>query len=74
MTNDILLEIVTNTNKNIEAFVNEHVGFDKNDQITFTKPTDIHEIRSSDWFILPALSIETKPSLSERFILPRLFL
>ena len=29
MTDDILLEIVTNTNKNIEAFVNEHVGFDK---------------------------------------------
>ena len=29
MTDDILLEIVTNTKKNIEAFVNEHVGFDK---------------------------------------------
>ena len=46
MTDDILLEIVTNTNKNIEAFVNEHVGFDENDKITFTKPTDIHEIRA----------------------------
>ena len=33
MTDDILLEIVTNTNKNIKAFVNEHVGFDKNDNI-----------------------------------------
>ena len=44
MTDDILLEIVTNTNKNIETFVNEHVGFDENDKITFTKPTDIHEI------------------------------
>ena len=33
MTNDILLEIVTNTNKNIEAFVNEHVSFDENDNI-----------------------------------------
>ena len=32
MTDDILLKIVTNTNKNIEAFVNEHVGFDKNDR------------------------------------------
>ena len=29
MIDDILLEIVTNTNKYIEAFVNEHVGFDK---------------------------------------------
>ena len=28
-TDDILLEIVTNTNKYIEAFVNEHVDFDK---------------------------------------------
>ena len=46
MTDDILLEIVTNTNKNIEAFVNEHVSFDENDKITFTKPTDIHEIRA----------------------------
>ena len=44
MTNDILL--VTNTNKNIEAFVNEHVGFDENDKITYTKPSDIHEIRA----------------------------
>ena len=33
MTDDILLEIVTNTNKNIEAFVNEHVSFDENDNI-----------------------------------------
>ena len=33
MTDDILLEIVTNTDKNIKAFVNEHVGFDKNDNI-----------------------------------------
>ena len=46
MTDDILLEIVTNTNKNIEAFVNEHMGFNENDKITFTKPTDIHEIRA----------------------------
>ena len=46
MTDDILLEIVTNTNKNIEAFVNEHVGFDKNDKITFAKPTDIHKVRA----------------------------
>ena len=27
ITDGILYEIVTNTNKNIEAFVNEHVGF-----------------------------------------------
>ena len=46
MTDDILLEIVANANKNIEAFISEHVGFDKNDKITFTKPTDIHEIRA----------------------------
>ena len=46
MTNDILLEIVTHTNKNIEAFVNKHVSFDENDKITFTKPSDIHEIRA----------------------------
>ena len=46
MTDDILLEIVTNTNKNIEAFVNEHVGFDENDKITFTEPTNIREIRA----------------------------
>ena len=46
MNDDILLEIVTNSNKNIEAFVNEHVGFDENDKITCTKPTDIHEIRA----------------------------
>ena len=46
VTDDILFEIVTNTNKNIGAFVNEHVGFDKNDKITFTKPIDIHEIRA----------------------------
>ena len=53
MTDDILLEIVTNTNKNIEAFVNEHVGFDENDKITFTKPTDIHEIQAlADLFYL----------------------
>ena len=45
MTDDILLEIVTNTNKNVEALVNKHVGFDENDKITFTNPTDIHEMR-----------------------------
>ena len=44
MTDDFLLEFITNTNKNIETFVNEHVGFDENDRIPFTKPTDIHEI------------------------------
>ena len=27
ITDDILLEIITNTNKNIKAFVNEHPGF-----------------------------------------------
>ena len=46
MTDDILFGIVTNTNKNIEAFVNEHVSFDENDKITFTKPTNILEIRA----------------------------
>ena len=46
MTDYILLEIVTSTNKNIEAFVNEHVCFDKNDKRTFTSPTDIHEIQA----------------------------
>ena len=46
MTDDILLETVSNTNKNIEAFVNEHVGFDENDKITFTEPTNIREIRA----------------------------
>ena len=44
MTDDFLLEFITNINKNIETFVNEHVSFDENDRITFTKPTDIHEI------------------------------
>ena len=46
MTDDSLLEIITSANKNIEAFVNEHVGFDENDKITFTKLIDIHEIRA----------------------------
>ena len=46
MTDDILLEVITNTNTNIEAFVNEHKGFDEDDRITFTNPTDIHEIRA----------------------------
>ena len=44
MTDYILLEIATNTNKNNEDFVNKHVGFDENDKITFSNPTDIHEI------------------------------
>ena len=30
----------------MKLFVNEHVGFDENDKITFTKPTDIREIRA----------------------------
>ena len=30
----------------MKLFVNEHVGFDENDKITFTKPTDIHEIQA----------------------------
>ena len=46
MTDDILLEIVTSTNKNIKAFVNQHVSFDQNNKITFTKPTDINDIRT----------------------------
>ena len=44
MIDHILLEIATNTNKNNEDFVNKHVGFDENDKITFSNPTDIHEI------------------------------
>ena len=44
MTDYILLEIATNTNKNNEDFVKKHVGFDENDKITFSNPTDIHEI------------------------------
>ena len=46
MTDDILLEIVTSTNKNINAFVNQHVSFDQNNKITFTKPTGIDDIRT----------------------------
>ena len=30
----------------MKLFVNEHVGFNENDKITFTKPTDIREIRA----------------------------
>ena len=46
ITDDSLLEIVTSANKNIEAFVNKHVGFDENYKITSTKSIDIHEIRA----------------------------
>ena len=46
MTDDSLLEIVASANKNIEAFVNKHVGFDENYKITSTKSIDIHEIRA----------------------------
>ena len=58
MTDDILLEIVTNTNKNIEAFFFLFLGFHENDKITFTKPTDIHEIRAliGSFFLRGALN------------------
>ena len=39
-------KVIISTNKNIEAFDKEHVGFDENDNITFTKPTDIHSAKT----------------------------
>ena len=72
MADYILLDVVTNTNKNVEGFVDEHVGFDKNDKITFTKPTDIHEIRPliGLFYLCGALN---KNLNSVKDILPRLF-
>ena len=71
MTDYILLEIATNTNKNNEDFVKKHVGFDENDKITFSNPTDIHEI----WALIGLFYLHWAMNQNlHSFILPRFFL